>query len=173
MWRFLAGGASALVLLTAGFFLVRIMASTEAMVPPPTTEEVAKSEKGAEMATPMTFADRIAPAPKASEKTKEEKRFNRFDKDKNGGVSREEYLQSRRKAYAKLDLNGDGKLSFDEYASKTVVKFAKADSDSTGVLNRTEFSTTRVVRKSKPKPNCVPARGPAQLPSSSSNEEDA
>jgi Ca2+-binding EF-hand superfamily protein len=173
MWRFLAGGAAGTVFLTAGFFLVRTMASTESPIAAQSTEIADKSEEPDALATPMTFAERLAPAPKASEKTKEEKRFNRFDKDKNGGVSRDEYLQSRHKAYAKLDINGDGKLSFEEYATKTVLKFAKADSDQTGVLNRSEFSATRPIRKSKPKPNCMPSKGPVQVPSNAKADDDA
>jgi Ca2+-binding EF-hand superfamily protein len=173
MWRYLAGGASALVMVGAGFFLVRIMATPDAPIGQTETRVEQSSDVEDKLAAPMTFAERIAPAPKASEKTKEEKRFNRFDKDKNGGVSRDEYLQSRRKAYAKLDVNGDGKLSFEEYATKTIVKFVKADGDRTGALNRSEFSTTRVIRKSKPKPYCPPSRGPIQAPADSRTEDDA
>jgi hypothetical protein len=172
MWRYLVGGASALVMVGAGFFLVRIMAAPDAPIEPAVTQAEQPAAVEEALAAPMTFAERVAPAPKASEKTKEEKRFNRFDKDKNGGVSRDEYLQSRRKAYAKLDVNGDGKLSFDEYATKTIVKFTKADGDRTGALSRTEFSTTRVVRKSKPKPYCPPSRGPIQIPADSKAEDD-
>jgi len=76
--------------------------------------------------------------------------------DENGSVSREEYLQSRRKSYARLDLDGDGKLSFEEYAAKAVKKFASVDRDRTGALTPAEFLATRVVRKTGPKGNCPP-----------------
>ena len=65
--------------------------------------------------------------PEASPRTREQKRFGRYDKDKDGAITRDEYLQSRRKAYAKLDANRDGVLSFDEWATKTTAKFATAD----------------------------------------------
>lgn len=155
MWRYLIGGASSLILVAAGFFLVKTMAEPQNVIPnAPTTGEIAKDDP---LASPMRFAAKDAP-PTATELSKEEKRFNRYDKDKNGAVSKPEYLASRQKAYAKLDSNGDGVLSFDEYAVKTGLKFAKADGDKTGVLNRTEFSTTRVIRKPKLKLNCPPER---------------
>jgi hypothetical protein len=152
MWRYLAGVASALALMGAGFFLLKTMAGTnDRLIAAPPAQD--------DSAAPISFADVSGP-PSATETSKEEKRFNRYDKDKNGAVSRAEYLLSRQKAYAKLDLNGDGTLSFDEYAVKATTKFAKADGDKSGVLNRTEFSTTRVVHKDKPKPKCaqVPMR---------------
>ena len=56
--------------------------------------------------------------PEATPKSREEKRFSRADKDKNGRIEREELLASRRKAFAKLDKNGNGALSLDEWAVK-------------------------------------------------------
>ncbi|HEX6410520.1 MAG TPA: EF-hand domain-containing protein [Sphingomicrobium sp.] len=58
--------------------------------------------------------------PEATPKSREEKRFSRADKDKNGRIEREELLASRRKAFAKLDKNGNGSLSFEEWAVKTI-----------------------------------------------------
>ncbi len=156
MWRFLAGVGATLLFVTAGFFVWQGQAGNQAAAVPPLPTKASSGDQ-------LAFAD-VADPPRADARTKEEKRFNRYDKDKNGGVSREEYLLSRRKAYAKLDLNGDGKLSFDEYAVKTVTKFAKADGDRTGALSRPEFATTAVVRKAKPKPNCPPSLQMPQAP---------
>jgi hypothetical protein len=152
MWRFLGGVASALLLVTAGLFIWKAQAGRQPLIPEmPLAGEAA----------PMGLADLAGP-PSASEKTKEEKRFARYDKDKNGAVGRDEYLVSRQKAFAKLDLNHDGKLSFDEYAVKAVVKFAGADRDRNGALTAIEFASTRVVHKIKIKPKCAPVlRAPA------------
>lgn len=110
---------------------------------------------------PLGMVD-LAPPPEASERTREEKRFARFDKDKNGAVGRAEYLASRQKGFAKLDVNGDGRISFEEYAVKTVTKFAAADKDRNNALSAAEFATTRVIRKPKAKPRCPPSlRAPA------------
>jgi hypothetical protein len=164
MWRFLAGVGSTLLAVTAGFFLWQGRAGKEAPpIPPPPAQIAGLGEN-----TQLAFAD-VADPPKAEPKSKEEKRFNRYDKDKNGAITKDEYLLSRRKAYAKLDLNGDGALSFNEYAVKTTAKFANADGDRSGILNRREFETTKVIRKEKPKPNCPP--GP-RAPQATSNDED-
>jgi len=104
----------------------------------------------------MAGAAPAAEPPAATEKTREEKRFQRYDKDRDGRVSREEFLASRRKAYAKLDADGDGKLNFDEWSVKTTTRFAKADSDKSATLTAEEFATTRIARKAARPAPCVP-----------------
>ena len=68
-------------------------------------------------------------APEATAKSREQKRFSRVDKDKDGRIEKEEVLAPRRKAFAKLDTNGNGALSFEEWAAKTIDKFGGADAD--------------------------------------------
>jgi hypothetical protein len=160
MGRFLAGVAAALLLVTGGFFIWRAQADRGSAVP------VLAAVTGE---APMGLADLAGP-PAASERTREEKRFSRYDKDKNGAVARDEYLLARRKNFAKLDINGDGKLGFEEYAVKAVTKFAAADKDRSGALNPAEFALTRVVRKSAPKCACKPAM---RAPSAAQRPEPA
>jgi Ca2+-binding EF-hand superfamily protein len=81
-------------------------------------------------------------APEASAKSREERRFSRTDKNKDGKIEAEEVLGSRRKAFAKLDTNGNGALSFEEWAAKTIGKFQGADKDRNGILTTAEFATT-------------------------------
>lgn len=148
MWRFLAGVVSALLLTGAGLFWWQGRdGATPGSLP---RAPFAAMAQGADTA--------LADPPVASEKTREEKRFSRYDKDKNGAVAREEYLAARRKAFTKLDTNGDGRLAFEEYAVKTSTKFAAADKDKSGVLDAAEFATTRVVRKTAVRPKCPPAK---------------
>ena len=146
MWRYLAGGASALLLVAVGFFFFRSGAKPDQplFAPPP------------QAASP--FAGLPSAAPEATEKTREEKRFDRYDKDRDGKITRDEYLVSRHKAFAKLDTDHDGRLSFDEWAIRTTTKFAHADADHSGAMNAAEFLTTRVVRKPKPKCACPAAK---------------
>lgn len=152
MWRFLAGVGSAVLLMTAGLLVWQAQANKPSLIAPP---------PAAAPELPIGIAD-LAPPPAASERTREEKRFARYDKDRNGAVGRAEYLASRQKGFAKLDVNGDGRISFDEYAVKSVTKFAAADKDRNSALNAAEFATTRVVRKAKPKQYCPPSlRAPA------------
>src|SRR3546814_12714385 len=72
-------------------------------------------------------APRPSKAHEASEKTREQKRFDRYDKDRDDIITRDELLAPRRKAYAKLDTDHDGRLSFEEWAIATSEKFARAD----------------------------------------------
>jgi hypothetical protein len=134
------GGAGALLLAVAGMFLFRGAAAPEAKTPPAPVEAVQAGE------------ELPAEAPRASDKTREQKRFDRLDKDKNDSVTRDEFLAARRKAFAKLDTNGDGKLSFEEAAVRTTARFAGADKDKSGALTRAEFAATA------PKPRKVAVR---------------
>jgi hypothetical protein len=153
MGRFLAGVASALLMVAGGIFLWSGLANRDTGVPAPPA--VVQALTGSAAAAP-------ADPPQASEKTREEKRFARYDRNKDGKVDRDEYLLARRKAFARLDTDGDGKLSFEEYAVKTSAKFATADGDKSGALDASEFATTRVVRKTKPLVHCPPAAAPSE-----------
>lgn len=145
MGRFLSGVAAALLLVAAGLFFWNGRADGEHPIPDAP-------------AAALASADPLTDPPRATDRTREEKRFDRYDKDRDGRITREEYLANRRKAYAKLDSNGDGRLSFDEWAAKTSGKFAKADGDKTGILTRAEFETTKVVRKTPVRRDCPPPR---------------
>lgn len=149
MWRFAAGVVAALLLVGAGFLWMSPRAAPVVparIVPPPAQAD--------EAADPLPDA-----APSASPRTREQKRFDRYDKDRDALITREEYLAARRKAYAKLDTNGDGRLSFEEWAAKTTAKFAGADKDRSGTLNAAEFATTKVERKPAVRRPCVPPKG--------------
>ena len=95
----------------------------------------------------------LASAPEATPKSREEKRFSRADKDKNGRVTAEELYAPRRKAFAKLDTNGNGSLSYEEWAAKTIDKFEGADKDKSGWLTSAEYATTAPPPPKK-KPRC-------------------
>jgi hypothetical protein len=130
--RFLAGAAACFLMLTGAFLLWQSHAEEPAKLPapPPPT------------AAPRLVSDEPMRAPEASPKSREEKRFDRADKDDNGRIEREELLTPRRKAFAKLDKNGNGTLQFDEWAHTTIDKFSGADKDRSGWLTRVEYATT-------------------------------
>ncbi len=147
MLRFFAGVVSTLLLVAAGIFIWKSQAEAEQAIPP---APEARGFAGSLLQQPQASP---AKPPEASEKTKEEKRFARADKDDDGRITREELLSPRRKAFAKLDGNGNGSLSFEEWAVKTVEKFSGADGDGSGWLSAAEYETTRP--KARPKKNCA------------------
>ena len=138
MLRYLAGAASALLLVAAGFVIWTSRAGADDPVPP------------APSAQPL-FAPLSQPpsAPPAADKTAEQKRFGRYDDNEDGAITRAEMMASRRNAWDKLDTDKNGRLDFEEWAVTTSEKFAEADKDRSGALNAAEFLTTKRVTKPK------------------------
>jgi hypothetical protein len=134
MARFLAGAAACFLLITGAFLLWQGRAQAPPLLP--------AAPPAAPGQPSMVVARAIPQAPEATAKSREQKRFSRADKDKNGGIAKEELLEPRRKAYAKLDANGNGELSFDEWAVKTLTKFGGADKDRSGWLTAAEYAST-------------------------------
>lgn len=150
MLRFLAGVGSTLLLVAAGLFWFGGRAAPESVLPPMPLTQAQETE-----ALPEA-------APEAPARSREEKRFDRYDKDRDSIITREEYLVSRRKAFAKLDTNGDGRLGFDEWVVRTSTKFATADRDKSGSMNAAEFLTTAVKRKPRVPLRCPPPAAEAE-----------
>ena len=150
MWRYLAGAAAGFLLVVAGMMLQ----ATRPTVKSPLVAMPA-------IATPADAQDASPAVPEALPATREQKRFNRYDKDRNGSITRDEYLAARHKAFAKLDADGNGTLSFDEWAVKAETKFATADADKSGAMNPAEFATTAVKRKPRARPKCADKAAPA------------
>ncbi|MEG3164318.1 EF-hand domain-containing protein [Sphingomonas sp. PB2P19] len=151
MWRYLAGGAATLAIVAAGWLLAGSNAKPDRVLPQqPRAEQAAGAA-----ATPDPLP---AAAPEATERTREQKRFGRYDKDRDGKVTRDEYLTARQKAYAKLDTDHDGRLSFDEWAVRATTKFAGADKDRSGAMTPVEFATTAVTRKPQARAKCPPVQ---------------
>lgn len=150
MWRYMAGGLAALAMAGAGLVLYTHNGGSAAALP----------------AAPYPLAQAAGggavpgDAPEASARRREQKRFNRYDKDRDGAITREEYLAQRRKAYARLDTNHDGVLSFEEWAIKTETRFANADTDKSGAMTPVEFVRTAPQRKApRIRRDCPPVPG--------------
>ena len=143
MLRWLAA-AGAVVLVAAAILMFHSSrAATNLSLPSaPTGSEAARPVEASAVPLPVA-AETVTP------EDREAKRLARYDKDKDGLVSRDEYLALRHKAFAKLDTDGDGKLSFAEYSVKAVAKFDDADKDKSGKLSATEFARTAPVRKAR------------------------
>jgi hypothetical protein len=152
MWRYVVGAAAALMTVAAGLLLFNVRARPDAVLPAGPPAPIAQAAIAADDPLPDTV-------PEATSRTREQKRFSRYDKDRDGKITRDEYLVQRRKAYAKLDTDHDGRLSFDEWAAKTTGRFAAADSDKSGAMSAAEFATTAPKRKAaRARVNCPPVQ---------------
>lgn len=134
MLRFLAGAASCFLLLTGAFLIWQSRAEERPGLP----AAPAPRAYGASM---LSAQDPLQ-APEASPKTREQKRFARYDKNKDGRVAADEYLAARRKNFDKLDVDHNGALTFQEYAVKGIEKFQAADHGRKGWLTEAELATT-------------------------------
>jgi hypothetical protein len=134
MLRFLAGAASCFLLLTGAFLIWQSRADERQALPDaPPARAVGAS---------MLSTGQPLVAPEASPKSREEKRFSRYDHDKDGKVEAAEYLAARQRNFAKLDADHNGALSFQEYAVKGIEKFNAADHGRKGWLSQAELATT-------------------------------
>jgi hypothetical protein len=129
--RFFAGVAATFLLMTGAFLIWQSRAAKGPALPdaPP-----ARSAGLFGSSAPLE-------APEASAKTREEKRFSRYDKNKDGKVQADEYLAARRRNFDKLDADHNGALSFAEYAVKGIEKFNGAGGRK-GWLSPAEFVAT-------------------------------
>jgi hypothetical protein len=88
-----------------------------------------------------------AAPPSADDRSREQRRFDRADRDNDGRVTLAELTYPRHRAFARLDTNHDGRLSFEEWAVRTLTKFSGADANRDGALGREEFATTAPHRR--------------------------
>lgn len=132
MLRFFAGVAACFLFMTGAFLLWQSRAEQGPGLP-------AAPKPQAYSASLLT--SNSLRAPEASPKSREEKRFSRYDHNKDGKVEAAEYLGARKKNFDKLDADHNGALSFQEYAVKGIEKFNAAGGQK-GWLSAAEFVAT-------------------------------
>ncbi|WP_327754405.1 hypothetical protein VVT58_05570 [Sphingobium sp. SJ10-10] len=154
MGRSLVGAMAALLLMAGGLFWWQGHASNEAMPqpligspPPPAVEALPEGDPDATGDAPLMPGE-------ASPQSREQKRFGRYDRNRDGVITRIEMMGSRVKAFKALDKNNDNLLSFEEWAVTTSDRFAKADGNGDGKLTPAEFATTAPKRTAAPKCKC-------------------
>lgn len=109
--------------------------------PPPEPEEVAEVDPDALPETDP--GDMVGPAPpEASELTREERRFFRYDRNRDRIITRNEMLSSRTDGFRKLDIDGNNLLTFEEWAVTTAERFDKMDENKNEQLTPAEFATS-------------------------------
>ena len=150
MNKIFLGGLGGLLLAGLGTFWLQARAAVEEGAPPP----VAPTATPAPLALPTaaTTPGKGPALPEATELSREQKRFLRYDRDHDWSISRVEMLSTRSDGFRKLDRNGDNLLSFEEWAVTTATRFERADRDKDQALSPEEFRTG--VKRPKVKPRC-------------------
>lgn len=153
MGRFFAGVVAALMLIAGGLFWWqdRMELATQPLVarraPAPPLPDVPPE------GDPDARGAPLPDAPSADPRTREQRRFDRYDRNRDDAITRAEMMASRVKAFRKLDKDGNSLLSFEEWAVRTSDRFSGADADRDGKLSRAEFATTApkpAVKKTAP-----------------------
>ena len=149
----ITGALVTLAAMGLGLFWYQGRAEVEEAAPPPDLSSLLIEDAAPEGLPIGDATDMIGPTPpEASELTKEQQRFFRYDRDRDWRISRTEMLSTRSAAFRKLDKDGNNLLTFEEWAVTTVDKFEGADANGDNELTPGEFSTTR------PKPKKRKAR---------------
>lgn len=150
MRQAILGAFAALVLAGVGLFWWQGRAQVEQAAPPPEPAPLATGD-----GIPVSDAgDLQGPAPpEATELTREERRFFRYDRNRDRRITRNEMLSTRTDAFRKLDRDGNNLLTFEEWAVTTVERFEGADANGNGELSQAEFATT-APKRSSGRPNC-------------------
>lgn len=150
MNRFLLGGLAVFAMLGIGLFWWQGHAEVEAAAPSaqpaPTGPAPLPSAEAGDMVGPEL--------PEATDLSREQRRFGRYDRDRDGRISRNEMLSTRADGFRKLDKDGNNLLTFEEWAVGTVDKFDGADGDRDGYLTPAEFRKTAPPAKPKAKCSC-------------------
>ena len=150
MNKIVLGAFAALALLGIGLFWLQGRAQVEKGAPPPVVPTAAPSG--------LPTADLAGISgprlPKASELTREQQRFFRYDRNRDLKIARNEMLSTRVDDFRKLDVDGNNLLTFEEWAVTTVQRFDGADADGDRELTEKEFATTAPKPAATPRCNC-------------------
>ncbi len=159
MRQFWTGVIAALLLSGSGIWIWQLVANDKQALPegapPPVPGEAPLRGEPIVLPVASATAPKSGPAlPQTAiyQPSREEKRFNRYDRDRDDIITRVEMLSTRTNAFRKLDKDGNNLLTFEEWAVATSDRFTQADANRDKLLTRAEFATTR--RKTTPKPKC-------------------
>jgi hypothetical protein len=152
MRQAILGVVAGLVLAGIGMFWWQGRATIEQNAPPPPEPEEPAPDP---LDLPVTDpGDMEGPEPpEQSELTREQRRFFRYDRNRDWRITRTEIMASRSDGFRKLDVDGNNLLTFEEWAVTTAERFEKMDADEDGELTPAEFATSAPKRRPK-KPAC-------------------
>jgi hypothetical protein len=148
--RIVLGAFAAFLLLALGLFWLQGRAEVEQGAPPPTAPSVRPT--GLPSADPAGLE---GPAPpEATELSREQRRFFRYDRNRDLKITRAEMLSTRTDAFRDLDADGNNLLTFEEWAVTTAQRFDQADADGDRELTQKEFAATAPRPSATPRCNC-------------------
>lgn len=140
MSRMILGLILGLMCAGVGLYWWQSVAQVELNAPPPPEPIESPDPEDLPITDPE---DMTGPEPpEASELTREQRRFFRYDRNRDLTITRNEMLSTRSDGFRKLDKDGNNLLTFEEWAVTTVERFEGADQNNDDKLTQREFLTT-------------------------------
>ncbi|AZI37915.1 hypothetical protein NT2_13_00390 [Caenibius tardaugens NBRC 16725] len=152
MNRIVLGACLALACVGVGLFWWQGRAEVENTAPPP--PKVQEAPRSETLPSADVAGLRGPAPPRATELTREQQRFFRYDRNRDWRITRNEMLSTRADAFRKLDSDGNNLLTFEEWAVATSTRFRAADANQNGELSAEEFAATAPKAKAKPACTC-------------------
>jgi hypothetical protein len=149
--RIVLGAFVGLLLVGVGLFWLQGRAEVEQGAPPP--EPAAAVRPQGLPSADVAGLEGPAP-PESSELTREQRRFFRYDRNRDLKITRNEMLSSRTDAFRDLDTDGNNLLTFEEWAVTTAQRFDSADANGDRELTEKEFAATAPKPTSTPRCRC-------------------
>jgi hypothetical protein len=165
MNRIILGAVGALLLVGAGIFWWQGRAETQRGAALPAAISAALPDDTLPAADGSGLHGAAPPA--LDEVSREQRRFDRLDRNRDAKITRTEMLGPRVAAFRKLDVDHNNLLSFEEWAVKTSDRFRGADRNGDQALSREEFATTKPKPAKQPACRCTPIRHTTARPARS------
>lgn len=140
MGRIMLGLVLGLIVATVGLYWWQGVAQVELNAPPPPDVEELPSADDLPLTDPGELTG--PEPPEASELTREQRRFFRYDRNRDLVITRNEMLSTRSDGFRALDVDGNNLLTFEEWAVTTADRFDSADANSDDRLTPQEFAST-------------------------------